>query len=574
MPTINPALIPTVSPGNLFTTLTEEDSLNIRWFIPSDPVQADVLNRPSADITVRQLIIAKALDNLQLRLSHQNLFPFLITAKVETGTNTYSLPGSWVWDMHVSMPGKWEKIRLAKIKRISGTNTGGSDSDEITGKLRLIFTANQQGSAIEVALFYVDYQIDNTFTYQYKRIQVITSTEETVVVDPAEANTIDGYLTFRTLDTSLPEYRTFLEALAPPADATDSDSDGEFDSPAVYEIASSTSSSDYQGSTGSHGTGLLTNSASNAVPDQDSNFESWIQSSNYPFRVGATRTSTNNVEIPSGIFREFDIVAPSPDEESGDTSRENSPVWVSSIERQDDLANNIKFIFSTHSIKMDGETPDVVEFASLLLNRSMTAGQVVNIVPIDDLQKNEESDQENFQQGFGNGHVVLSSLWGGTSDEIADFFDSFLSITDVPASAPFVKVSSVISSFALSRNPRYQPTKGQFEALAGTTSSRSTPVPPSVSNRFVTEGDQGLGDEVDFRTLGYTDHSAIDPIGNVGGLVHRAVRLCVDASDDSLDYEDDILPRLRCLLGRDPVFGDTWFDGVVFKRYTGDTWVS
>jgi len=82
MPTISPALVPTVTPGNLFDRLTQDTTLNIRWLTATDPVLFEALNRPMADIALRQLIIAKAVDALQLRLSFQNLFPFLITTKV------------------------------------------------------------------------------------------------------------------------------------------------------------------------------------------------------------------------------------------------------------------------------------------------------------------------------------------------------------------------------------------------------------------------------------------------------------------------------------------------------------
>jgi hypothetical protein len=148
MPTIDPDLIPSIAPGQIFSTLTEQSSLNVRWISPRDPVFFEVMNRPMADIVVRQLIIAKALDALELRLSHQALFPFLITCKVDVGTTNIETPISWIWDMHVSIPAKWEYLRLAKIKRISGVN-----GTTPTGSLRLIFTAQEKGSSVEVALF-------------------------------------------------------------------------------------------------------------------------------------------------------------------------------------------------------------------------------------------------------------------------------------------------------------------------------------------------------------------------------------------------------------------------------------
>ena len=38
MPTINPSLVPTIAPGNLFQALTTDSTLNVRWITPTDPV--------------------------------------------------------------------------------------------------------------------------------------------------------------------------------------------------------------------------------------------------------------------------------------------------------------------------------------------------------------------------------------------------------------------------------------------------------------------------------------------------------------------------------------------------------
>jgi len=62
MPEINPALVPTIDPGNIFSRFTTDDTLNVRWLVPGDPVLFEAINRPMADIVLRQLIIAKALD--------------------------------------------------------------------------------------------------------------------------------------------------------------------------------------------------------------------------------------------------------------------------------------------------------------------------------------------------------------------------------------------------------------------------------------------------------------------------------------------------------------------------------
>src|SRR5688572_10001473 len=138
MPTIPPNKIPLVTPGQLFSQLTSNTALAIRWLTADDPVYFEATNRPIADAVVQHLIIARSLDQVALRISHQNLFPFLVQPQVENGSLLTNLPIAWIWDMHVSLPSKWENVRLAKIKRVSGSNTAGSSGDEYTGKLRLV----------------------------------------------------------------------------------------------------------------------------------------------------------------------------------------------------------------------------------------------------------------------------------------------------------------------------------------------------------------------------------------------------------------------------------------------------
>jgi hypothetical protein len=175
--------------------------------------------------------------------------------------------------------------------------------------------------------------------------------------------------------------------------------------------------------------------------------------------------------------------------------------------------------------------------------------------------------------------VVLSSLWGATTDDVTNFFDRFLTIVDVPAVATFAKESTLLSSYAISRIPKYVPTVGQSEALVGS-GSRFTPTrSPTDSNRYVTEADTGLGDAVDFRTLsGFPDalreNVDIEPIGYTGTSVHKLIKLVISANGTSHDYNTDVLPRLVCLLGRNPIFGDILFDGTYFKIYTGDAWIT
>jgi len=576
---INPALVPLITPGNLFRRLTQDTTLNVRVLVPTDPVYYESCNRFVYDLDLRELIIAKSVDNLSLRISHQTLFPFIIPPKIIIGSTEYDLPISWIWDMHESAPVKWEYIRLQKIMRISGAN--GSSP---TGLLRFVFSGQQTGSTTEVALFYTDYKIDSTLTYQYVKTGVVTSYESPVHIDTADADTIAGFLIFRTLDLSDPTILDFLLLLAPPAVPTDSNNDGIFDNPTSYYLADSAiggsvNQDDFLVPAIPHGTGSLTVSAFNMIPPSDSDFNLWLSSNNYPFRLGATRTSVHGITIPKALFREFNIVVPSPDEPTDDTSRHNSPVWVSSIERLDSLAVELKFYFSTYNIPLDGSTPAIVEFASLTLDRAYLNNRIVAIEPLVDLFGILTSDSALQQQGFGTGYVVLSSLWGASTSEVNDFFDAFLPLTDVPPATTFSKSASIISSFGVARVPKTLPTFGQSEALRGSTSRRTPPVYPSDSNRYVNELDEGHGDQVDFRTLAgfpdeLRDNPDIDPIGYAASRVHKAVVLIVDANMKNHTYEHDILPRLRCLLGRDVLFADIWFDGTYFKMWSGDAWIT
>ena len=582
MPTIDPALVPTITPGNIFQRLTEDSSLNVRWLVATDPVLFEALNRPMADITLRPLIIAKALDDINLRLSHQALFPFLVTPKVSAGSSgVLELPGSWIWDMHVSIPAKWELLRLARIKRISGTNTGGSANDEVTGLYRFVFTAQEKGSAVEVALFHVDYQVDSFFTYQIQEIVPSDATEESISIDPGEVETIAGRIIFRTLDTEDDTVDSFMKALAPPSDTTDSNGDGIFDSPAIYEMQATppggiSNPDDFLAGALNHGTGILVISAWNSIPSGDSDFNAWLSSSNFPFRIGATKQSLQGITIPSAMFREFSLIVPAPDQDTGDVTTQNHPVWISRIERLDDLATQLKFVFSTHTINASG-TPDVVEFAQMTLQKSYLPGRAVQISPVDDLLEAEGTDQTNFRQGFGYGHVVLGSIWGSSTDEVDNFFEGFIAILSSPPDTSFSKETTILSSYSLDRNSRFTPTQGQWQALKGSTARLEVKINPSDSNRYILEADQGLGDMIDFRTkVGFPEelreHPSIEPEAFTGAVLHRIVKLVVDSSKETHVYETDILPRLRCLLGRDPQFGDMWFDGTLFKTFNGEQW--
>jgi len=297
---------------------------------------------------------------------------------------------------------------------------------------------------------------------------------------------------------------------------------------------------------------------------------------NYPFGLDATRQSVSPVStivIPQAIFREFNMVAPASDEPSGDTSGNFYPVWVSRIQRDDTSADQLTFFFSTYNVT-DIPSTVPIEFASLTLTRTMAAGDIVAILPIDDLFNQTGADASDYQQGFGKGHVVLSSLWGGSSSVVTDFFDSFIPVIDVPAEVVFSKPNTRLSSWALSRVPKTIPTNGQSQALRG---SRDGSDAPNAENRYVVEADQGTGTKVDFANDTRLDparrnNSDIERYGFTGALAHRCVLLAVNSSGVNHDYPNDILPRLRILLGRDPQFGDFWYDGVRLKFFNGDTW--
>lgn len=578
MPTISPSLVPTIAPGALFDRFTTDTSINIRWLVATDPVYFEVLNRPLADLALRQLIIAKTLDQLNLRLGHQALFPYVVQPKILAGTSLIDVPLSMIWDMHVSLPSKWEKLRLARIKRVSGTSTG--TDPEHTGKLRLVFTAKQVDSITEVSVFQADMVIDSVLQYQIVRVEIPTSLDETTPIDAGEAETVDGFITFRTLDQADGINDTFLNAVVPPI-AGPIDSSGEYVTPAVYEIADSVGGGtvevdDFDLSALAHGTGMLTLSAWNAIPNLNSDIQTILNALNFPYGLDATRVSASptGITIPKGLFREFNIVAPAGDEPTGDASGTFFPTWVSRIVREDPGSDTITFYFSTYNVDVPSIVP--IEFAKLVLLRSYDAGRIVMIEPTANLFGVTGAPETDWRQGYGRGHVVLSSLWGGTSSSVDSFFDSFITVIDDPAEVIFSKSSTRLSSFAISRVPKNTPTDGQAAALRG---SRAELFDPNTANRYVVEADQGLGDKADFAThaslpVDKRENQDIERYGYTGALAHRMVYLCVNAAGTHHDYNADVLPRLQILLGRSPQFGDVWYDGTRFKFCNPDgVWV-
>jgi hypothetical protein len=388
---------------------------------------------------------------------------------------------------------------------------------------------------------------------------------------------------FQTLDTTLTAVQSFLDLLAPD-NITDANSDGIFDDPSTYEIVDtgpggSSVSSDFSLQAMSHGTGLFTDSAWNAIPNLDSDIQSWITSFNYPFDSDANRQSTDGIIIPNGLFREFDITAPAGDQPTGDTSGTFYPVYISKIERVDATGSQLKFYFATYNITdVDaGGSPSTtpIEFATLDLLRTAETGDIIEITPIDNLELQSGVGADQWHQHFGRGHVVLSSLWGGTGTEVTDFFDAFDEIAD-PAETTFSQTATRISSFGVSRVPKYVPTIGQSRALLGSSSRLDTPIPPSYDNRYVTEADQGLGNTIDLEAeTGITSNTSIDRYGYTGAIGHKIVKLVINATElgsSSTFYDNEVLPRLQILFGRDPAFGDFWYNGTRLMFYNGDTW--
>ena len=214
IPTINPIVVPTKAPGTLFTALTGGDqTLNIRWLTATDPAFYEVLNRPLADITVRQLVIAKAVDNLQYRLGSQTLFPFIIQPKVSSGTLQTDVPIGWVWDLTISMPSKWENVRLARLFREGGSN---NPTEGYSGTIKAIFAANIINSVTETFILMAEYNINSDQTYQVAKLEAATDYETPgQAINPNESQTVTGFITFRTLNADLEVNRAFFDLLAP-----------------------------------------------------------------------------------------------------------------------------------------------------------------------------------------------------------------------------------------------------------------------------------------------------------------------------------------------------------------------
>lgn len=568
MPTIDPSLIPLVTPGNAFSVLSQSKSLAVRFLTAKDPHFFDTYNRPTGDLTVRQLILAKSIDQLGVRISHQANFPFLNPATVDVATNSLSLPISWIWDMHIAIPDTWQDLRLARLQRFSGDNdiTDGS----FTGVIRFVFTASMVGSSAEVGLFYVDYQIDSDLTYQVRDIKPATISEDGNPISSNQHDTIAGFITFRTIDVD--DNADFFAALVPPDITGGTSSDI---SPIDYEISDSVAggpsvTDDFSNVVVSHGTGLLTVSSYNVVPPIGVDENSVLSALNYPFRSDTNLVSNDlKSTVPTLLFDQFIITAPMGNR--SDSLEENYSVYLSRVRRLDDSANELQFVFSTNNTIIGSTSDSLIEFASITLSRDGSPGDILEITPLNNLRDNIDASAELFYQNFGSGFVKLSSAWS-TNTAIEDFFDSFTGIIDEPADRFF---NAKLNEFAVHRTPLNIPTIGEAQALSGSTARRNVPLFPSDDNRYVTEQDQGLGEEVDFSE--FKENSDIASTGWSGSLLTKSVVLQINTANDAkYDYESDILPRLKKLFGRNPLHGDEWFDGSSFKRYDGisKSWIA
>jgi hypothetical protein len=261
-----------------------------------------------------------------------------------------------------------------------------------------------------------------------------------------------------------------------------------------------------------------------------------------------------------------------------DTIEENFPVYLSRIRRLNDASTKLQLVFSTTNTIIGSSSDELIDFATLTLDKgdfgsTSGPGALIEISPLLNLRNNSDASADLFKQNFGSGFVILSSEWS-TNAAIGEFFDSFSSVVDEPPERYF---NSQLNEFALHRTPSNIPTIGESQALAGSTSRRTQPIHPSSDNLYITESDQGLGEKVDFRELSeFTSNDDIDPIAYKGSKLTQSFVLVVNtANDANFDYDNDILPRIRHLIGRDPIQGDEWFDGTTFKKYDqiSKTWI-
>jgi hypothetical protein len=245
--------IPLVEAGNVLTTLIEDSTIAVRWITESDPSYYDIYNRPFADILIRQLVLSKSLDNLSDKLGFKVQHPFLNQPRVLVNTTSVDLPGSWFHDMLIGLNDSFNNIKLVSIQRLP------TSGDQDTGVMRLVFAGDVVATGLtaggpigsEAGLFYADYEIDSSLTYQIVSIEPVTLSEHP---NPTISR-LSGFIFFKTLDTV--EYEDFFNIL-------------EADQVSVneYEIEDFLigEEGDFDEFDVDHGTGLLTVSSYLPVP--------------------------------------------------------------------------------------------------------------------------------------------------------------------------------------------------------------------------------------------------------------------------------------------------------------------
>lgn len=217
MPKINANYIPYIAPTTLFDRLANDNAISVRWLDRRDPLFFETLNRPTADLAVRQLIIAKAIDRINLCIAFRAMFPFMLQPHM----NGSNIPMGWIHDMHVTIPEDFSNLRLSRIHRVDGHNAGsmcnpGESYDDYTGHIRLVFSADWVEGGYK-DLFTVTYCIDETVTYQRSRVDIVTDSSSGLYTpcDDVYWNAINGQVTFRTLDQTQADIRNFYNNLPP-----------------------------------------------------------------------------------------------------------------------------------------------------------------------------------------------------------------------------------------------------------------------------------------------------------------------------------------------------------------------
>ncbi len=276
MPTFNASLIPTFVAGTVFDRFLNDQSINIRWLTANDPVFFEAVNRPIADVLLRQLIIAKTLDTLNSRIGYSALFPFLLTPQISRGVLVTTVPTRLFWDMKVTLSDRWSNLRLARVTRVSGSNTG-----SYTGTIRFLFSADDAESTnAETGLFFVDYAIDSGLTYQIVNTQTASGGVTSPLPD-SNGESFSGTVVFKTADSTDITFSTFYDFVAPGS--------------TKYEVVDTEGSEAeiFDALPFTHGKGLLVPAAYNLTPSAGS---ALIQAGSDKVEVTVTGT-TSTVDI-------------------------------------------------------------------------------------------------------------------------------------------------------------------------------------------------------------------------------------------------------------------------------------